>query len=159
GGRVEGAGGGVWIGAIALAGEVSGLDAARAGRLLSLGAALIATALAAAAGDALGGRRGAAVAAIVWAALPTPSLYAATGLETAAFAAALWGVAAAVARDRRSPAAAAGALVATLRPEGMLLALAAAPFFRRLGRAGRAALAGAVLGGGLIAAARFACYG
>src|SRR5439155_5203202 len=88
-----------------------------------------------------------------------PALYAATGLETAAFAAALWGVAAAVARDRRGPAAAAGALVATLRPEGLLLALAAAPFWRRLGRAGRAALAGAVLGGALIAAARFAYYG
>lgn len=157
--RIEGASGGIWIGAMALASAVTGQDAARCGRTLSLVAAFLASGCAAALGHAVGGCRGAARAAIVWAALPTSALYAATGLETSAFALALWGLGAAVARDRRGPAAAAGVLIATLRPEGIVLALGAAPFWARLGRAGRAALVGAVLGAAVIAAARLAYYG
>src|SRR5207247_1227959 len=84
------------------------------------------------------GARGAAAAALVWAALPTAALYAATGLETAAFALALWGLGAAVAGGRSRPAGAFAALAATLRPEGMVLAVGALPFRWRLGSGGRA---------------------
>ncbi|HEV8700855.1 MAG TPA: hypothetical protein VGV60_06245 [Candidatus Polarisedimenticolia bacterium] len=157
--RVEGASGGIWIGVLALAGATSGLDTARCGRILSLVAACFASWCAAAFGRTTGGPRGAARAAIVWAAVPTSVLYAATGLETSAFALGLWGLAAAVARDRRGPAALAGVLVATLRPEGAILALGATPFWSRLGRAGRAALLGTALGAAAIACGRLLFYG
>ena len=157
--RLEGASGGIWIGAVALASALTGRDAGSCARTLSIVFAGFAAAAAAALGHAIEGRRGAGLAAIVWAALPTPALYAATGLETAAFAFALLGVGAAVARGRRGPATLAGALAATLRPEGIVLALGAAPFWKRLGRAGRFALGGGVLAAAVIAAARLSYYG
>ncbi|HYS04620.1 MAG TPA: hypothetical protein VEW47_05445 [Candidatus Dormibacteraeota bacterium] len=157
--RLEGASGGIWIGAVALASALTRVDAALCGRVLSLVAAVCSVVAAAAFGRACGGRRGAALAAIAWGSIPTAALYAATGLETSAYTLALWSVAASVVRDRRGPAAAAGALVATLRPEGVVLALGAALFFRRLGRAGRAAVVGCLAGALVIACARLAWYG
>src|SRR2546422_763411 len=98
--RVEGASGGTWVAALALVRAVTGADTARAGRLLSLVVAAAAILAAASCGRMIAGARGAATAALVWAALPTPALYAATGLETAAFALALWGLGAAVTGER-----------------------------------------------------------
>jgi arabinofuranosyltransferase len=157
--RIEGASGGVWIGILALVSRLSGADAARGGRLASLLVACVAAVAAARFGEAIAGRRGAARAAILWASLPTTALYAATGLETAAFGCALWCLATAVTRDRQGPAAAAAALAATLRPEGVVLLAGAAPFWRGLGRAGRAALVGGCVGAAAIAAGRLAYYG
>jgi arabinofuranosyltransferase len=157
--RVEGASGGSWIAVIALVRAVTGADAARAGRLLSLVFTVAAVLAAAACGRVIAGTRGAAVAALLWAALPTPALYAATGLETAAFALALWVLGAALAGGRSWPAGAFAALAATLRPEGIVLAVGALPFWRRLGRAGRAALACGLAASALIAGARYVYYG
>jgi arabinofuranosyltransferase len=157
--RVEGASGGIWIVANALASALTHKDPALCGRVLSLVASVCAVAAAAVFGHACGGRRGAALAAIVWGSIPTAALYAATGLETSAYAMALWSVAASVVHDRRGPAAAAGALVAMLRPEAVVLALGAAPFSRRLGRAGQAGLMGCVAAAVFIAFARLAWYG
>src|SRR5436309_9255968 len=157
--RVEGASGGSWIAALALARLVTGADAARAGRLLSLLFTVGAVFAAAACGRVIAGARGAAAAALVWAALPTAALYAATGLEAAAFALAPWGLGAAVAGGRSRPAGAFAALAATLRPEGMVLAVGALPFRWRLGRAGRAALACGLAASALIAGARYLYYG
>jgi hypothetical protein len=157
--RVEGASGGIWISVLALVSALTRRDPALCGRVLSLLAAVGAVAAAASFGHACGGRRGAALAAMVWGSLPTAALYAATGLETSAYALALWGVAASVARDRRGPAIAAGAVVATLRPEGVLLAIGAVPFFRSLGRAARGAVMGCLAGAALITLGRLAFYG
>jgi arabinofuranosyltransferase len=158
--RIEGASGGAWIGAIAVVSAVSGRDAAVCGRLLSVAAACLSSFAAAAFGGALAGPRGAARAAILWAAVPTTALYAATGLEASAFALALWLIAASVVRDRCGPAAAAGgALAASLRPEGAVLLAGAALLWRYLGRSGRAALIGAAAGTVIMAASRLAFYG
>jgi hypothetical protein len=157
--RLEGASGGLWIAVLAIACAVTGTGPAIAGRLLSLAAGALATWSAAALGQAAGGARGAGAAALVWAALPTPVLYAATGLETAAFAAALLAVGAGIAFERRLAASLSGALIAALRPEGMVLGLAALPWWRRSGHTGRLAL-GALLGAGAgIAVARLLYYG
>jgi hypothetical protein len=157
--RMEGASGGSWIAILSLARVVTGADAARAGRVLSLVLAVAAVLAAAGCGRAMGGVRGAAAAALLWAALPTPSLYAATGLETAAFALALWGMGAAVAGEKSWPAGLFATLAATLRPEGIVLAVGALPFWRRLGRAGRAALVCALAAAASIAGARCLYYG
>jgi hypothetical protein len=157
--RIEGASGGVWIGALALGSRLTGLEAGIVGRALSLLLAPLATLLAALPGRRLAGERAGALAAAIWAALPTPALYAATGLETAAFAAALWLVAAGAVAERAGSAAFGGALVALLRPEGAVLAALALPAWRRLGRAGRAAVIAALLAGAAIAGARLAYYG
>ncbi len=157
--RIEGASGGIWIGALAIGSQLSGLEAGVVGRLLSLLLAPLATVLAALAGRRLAGGQGGAVAAVLWAALPTPALYAATGLETTAFAAALWLVAAGTAAGRARPAALGGVLAALLRPEGAVLAAFALPAWPRLGRAARAAVVAALVAGAAIAAARLAYYG
>lgn len=157
--RTEGASGGLWIGALALGSRLSGLETGVVGRLLSLLLAPLATALAALAGRRLAGPEGGAAAAIAWAALPTPALYAATGLETTAFAAALWLVAFGAAAGRVRPAALGGALAALLRPEGALLGAFALPVWRRLGRAGKAAVVAALAAGAVIAAVRLVYYG
>ena len=157
--RIEGASGGAWIGAIALGSRLTRLEAGVVGRALSLLLAPLATLLAAIAGRRLAGERAGALAAALWAALPTPALYAATGLETTAFAAALWLVAVGAIGERAGVAALGGALVALLRPEGAALAALALPGWRRLGRAGRAAVIAALLGGIAITAARLAYYG
>ena len=157
--RIEGASGGVWIGAIALGSRLTALEAGVVGRALSLLLAPLATLLAAIAGRRLAGERAGALAAALWAALPTPALYAATGLETTAFAAALWLVAAGVVAERSQAAALGGALVALLRPEGAVLAALALPGWRRIGRAGRASVIAALIAGAAIAAARLAYFG
>src|SRR5881628_3629478 len=157
--RVEGASGGSWIAFIAVASALTGKDAGRTGRLLSLAAAVAAVLAAAAFGRVVGGWRGAATAALLWASLPTSSLYAATGLETAAFAGGLWTLGAAVAGGSPVPASAAAALAATLRPEGMVLAIGALPFWRRIGRAGRTAVLAALASSVIIATARYLYYG
>jgi hypothetical protein len=157
--RVEGVSGGSWVAALALARTVTGADTARAGRLLSLVFAAAAILAAASCGRMLAGARGAATAALLWASLPTPALYAATGLETAAFTLALWGMGGAVAGKRPRTAGAFAALAATLRPEGIVLLVGALPFWRRLGRAGRALLASGLAASALIAGARYLYYG
>ncbi len=157
--RIEGASGGVWIVLLGLTSAVTGCDPAVAGRILSLAAGVLATAAAATVGGTLGGRESAAASALLWAALPTPALYAATGLETTAFALALWALAAAALSERRSLAVAAGALVATLRPEGVLLGACALPFWGRLGRAARLALGSLLASFVLTAGVRLLYYG
>ncbi len=157
--RIEGASGGAWIGLLALGSRLIGLEAGIIGRTLSLLLAPVATLLAALAVRRLAGERAGALAAAIWAALPTPALYAATGLETTAFAAALWLVALGAVTERSGAAALGGALVALLRPEGAVLAALALPGWRRLGRAGRAAVIVALLAGVTIAGARLAYFG
>jgi hypothetical protein len=157
--RIEGASGGLWIGLLALASASTGLDPGIAGRLLSLLAGGLATAGAAAVGLRIGGRVAAATAALAWAALPTQAIYAATGLETSLFSAALWFLGAAILHDRADAAAAAGALVAVLRPEGLFLGAGALPFWRRLNRSGRLALLSLLAAAAAIAFARFLYYG
>jgi hypothetical protein len=157
--RVEGASGGLWIAAIALADRATGADAARSGRVLSILAAVLSTVAAWGFGRATGGVRGGAVAALLWAALPTPALYAATGLETTAFAAALWGLGAAVASGSAFLAGMTGVLGAGLRPEGVVLALAAVLFWRGLSRAGRTGVSSALAASAALACARYLYYG
>jgi len=157
--RIEGASGGVWIGLLAVGSRLTGLETGVVGRTLSLLLAPLATLLAALAVRRTSGERAGALAAVIWAALPTPALYAATGLETTAFAAALWLTTAGAVAERAGLAAVGGALVATLRPEGTVLAALALPAWRRLGRAGKAAVIAALLAGLAIAGARLAYYG
>ncbi len=157
--RVEGASGGLWIAAIALLDKATGADAARLGRILSILAATLASAAAYVFGRAAGGTRGGAVAALLWAALPTPALYAATGMETTAYASALWVLGAAVASGSALLAGLTAVVGAGLRPEGVLLALAAVPLWRRLSRAGRTAVASALAASAGLACARYVYYG
>jgi hypothetical protein len=157
--RIEGASGGVWIGLLAAGSRLTGIEAGVVGRVLSLLLAPLATLLAALAVRRLAGERAGALAAAIWAALPTSALYAATGLETTAFAAALWLVALGAVAERPGPAALGGALLALVRPEGAVLAALALPGWRRLGRAGRAAVVAALLAAVAIAGARLAYYG
>jgi arabinofuranosyltransferase len=157
--RIEGASGGLWIGILGGFGALSGWDVASFGRFLSLLLAPLATLAAAGAGAAAAGAEAGAVAAVLWAALPTAALYAATGLETTAYALALLAFAWAALRGCSTAAVLSGFAIATLRPEGLLLGLMALPFARRLPRAGRSGLASLLVAAGVIALARLLFYG
>ncbi len=156
--RIEGASGGLWIAVLAAASRLSGLDPGTAGRLLSLAFAPLAV-LAAGFAFRRSAPTGAALAALAWAALPTPALYAATGLETLAAATALWLVAAGAAADRPWLAATAGAALVALRPEAPLLAVVVLPWWRTLGRAARSAVIAALAMAAVLTLTRTAYYG
>jgi len=157
--RIEGASGGIWIGALALGPALFATDPGVWGRFLSLALTALAALAAGRAMAAAAGARAGAVAALVWAALPTTALYAATGLETAAYGLALWLAAWAVASRRPRLAWIPGTVTAALRPEGLVLGAVAAPWLRRLGRPARALVLGTLAGAGAIALARWATYG
>ena len=156
--RLEGASGGGWIATLAATSRLTGLSEGVAGRLLSL---LLAPAAVVVAGfTAARLAPGAAVpVAVAWAALATPALYAASGLETACWALALWLLAAGLAAARPGPAAAGAVIAAAVRPEALVLAAFTLPTWRRLPRAGRTALAAAAVTLVTLAAARFLYYG
>ncbi len=156
--RLEGASGGVWIAAVAGVSRLARLEPGVAGRLLSLALAPVAVLLAGAAAARLAPGSAAPVA-VAWAALATPALYAASGLETAAWGMALWLLAAGLARRTPGLAAAGGALGAGVRPESLVLTALAVPFWGGLPRAARAAVAGAATVIAALAAARLLYYG
>jgi len=156
--RVEGASGGLWMGALAAGSALTGVEAGAVGRVLGLALAPIATLLVGAALARTGAAR-AALAALAWAALPTPALYAASGMETAAAAAALWLALAGVALGRRLPAAAGAAALAAIRPEIPVLAAVPLPWWRRLPAAARTAVVAALAAGAVLTAARMAYFG
>jgi|GEM_PF-2110009 len=156
--RLEGASGGVWIAAVAGVSRLAQLEPGAAGRLLSLALAPVAVLLAGAAAARLAPGSAASVA-VAWAALATPALYAASGLETAAWGLALWLLAAGLARPTPGLAAAGGALGAAVRPETLVLTALALPFWGRLPRAARAALIGAATVLAALAAGRLLYYG
>lgn len=156
--RIEGASGGLWIGVLAAGERLTGLEPGIVGRLLSLLFATLATLLV---GLALL-RRGPpaqALAALAWAALPTLALYAASGLETTAAAAALWLAVWGVARDRSWPAAIGGVLLVGLRPEAPLLALLLLPWARKLPKSARIAIAASLVAAAALTLARTAYFG
>jgi hypothetical protein len=156
--RIEGASGGVWIGALAI-GPLIGVDAGVWGRLLSLSLTVLATLAAGAAGARIGGARAGAHAALVWASLPTNAMYAATGLETAAYGLVLWLAALAAFAWRARAGWAAGAAISALRPEGLVLGIAASPWIRKVGRRPRAVLLGVLGGAAAMVAARLGYFG
>ena len=158
GDRLEGASGGAWMAVVAAASRLTGVSTGTVARLLSLLLAP-ATVLAAAAAAARLAPGAAVPVGVAWAALATPALYAATGLETASWAFALWWLAAGLAAARPGVAGAGAALGAAVRPEALVLAALALPSWRRLPRAGRAALAAAAATLALLAGARFLYYG
>ncbi len=156
--RIEGASGGVWVGVLAL-GPLVGADAGVVGRLLSLAFTVAATLAAGAAIGRFAGPRAGALAALLWASIPTTAMYAATGLETACYGFALWlAVLAAVRPSPRVPWLA-GAAVAVLRPEGLVLGAAAAPWLGRLRRPTRLVLLGTLGGAAGMTLARLAYFG
>jgi len=156
--RIEGASGGVWIGILAL-GPLMGADAGVGGRLLSLVFTVAATLAAGAAVGRFAGPRAGALAALLWASIPTTGMYAATGLETPCYGFVLWlAVLAAVCLSPRVPWLA-GAGVAMLRPEGLVLGAAAAPWLGRLRRPARFVLLGALAAATAMALARLAYFG
>lgn len=130
--RLEGASGGVWIAILALAKALFGTDPGIAARVLSLGLAGAATILAGVAGSTLAGPGSGAVGAMLWAPLPTLAIYAGSGLETTAYAAALWLLVVGIVGQRTVWAATGGVLTALLRPEAILLGAAALVFVPRL---------------------------
>ncbi len=156
--RIEGASGGLWIAVLAGGARLTGLECGVVGRGLAL---LLAPVTALLAGLTLWRRApaGGALAALAWAALPTPALYAATGLETTAAAAALWLAALGIARDRRPPAATGAVLLVAFRPEAPLLGLLLLPWWRRLPRAARAAAVAGLAAAAGLTLARLAYYG
>lgn len=155
--RLEGASGGAWVAALAALERTTGLPAGIVARLLSLllhpaavvAAGVTATRLAAGAGGPV---------AVAWAALPTPALYAATGLETSAWGAALWLLAAGLTTERAGLARTGAALGAALRPEALVLVALVLPTWRRLPRIGRGALVTAAVTLVALATARFLYY-
>jgi len=157
--RIEGASGGLWIFLLAALSRLLRIDPGVAGRLLGLVMAAATVPVAAAAVRPFAGGTAAARAAVLWAAFPTAALYGATGLESGAFALALWLAVAAAAKDSPLSAAGPGALIATLRPEGALLAAAALPVWRRLPRGGRRVVLWTLGAGAAAAAARTAYFG
>jgi len=86
-------------------------------------------------------------------------MYAATGLETSAYAAALWLAVWAVAAARARLAWISGAAVAALRPEAIVLGLAAAPWLRRPSPRLRTLLLATLGAAAVMAAARLAYFG
>ena len=157
--RIEGASGGLWILVLGALARVLAIDPGIAARLLGLLMAAATVPVAAAAIRPLAGEAGAARAAVLWAAYPTAALYGATGLETGAFALALWLAVAAATTDSTATAACAGILVASLRPEGVLLAAAALPVWRLLPRGGRRVVLWTLGAGAVAAVLRTAYYG
>lgn len=157
--RIEGASGGAWIGALALGPSIFGVDPGVWGRLLALALTGVAVFAAGRAVRAAAGPWAGALAALLWATIPTTSLYAATGLETAAFAVALWLATWAVVSARSRVPWLPGVAAAALRPETVVLAAVAAPWLRRLRRPARAVLLGAIGGAAAMAALRMAYYG
>lgn len=156
--RLEGASGGLWMAVVAATSRLTGVSTGIVARLLSL-LLTPATVLAAAAAAARLAPGAAVPVAVAWAALATPALYAATGLETASWAFALWLLAAGLAAARPGVAATGAALGAAVRPEALVLAALTLPTWRHLPRVGRAALATAVATQALVAGARFFYYG
>jgi arabinofuranosyltransferase len=156
--RIEGASGGIWIGALAL-GPLVGVNAGVWGRVLSLALTGLATLVAGVAVRRIAGARAGASAALLWAALPTNAMYAATGLETAAYGLMLWlSVLAATARRGRVGWLA-GAGVSVLRPEGLVLGIAALPWIRKASRPLRVVVLGVLGGAATIALARLLYFG
>jgi arabinofuranosyltransferase len=156
--RIEGASGGIWIGALAL-GPLLGVNAGVWGRVLSLALTGLATLLAGVTVRRIAGARAGAYAALLWAALPTNAMYAATGLETAAYGLVLWlSVLAATARRGRWGWLA-GAGVSALRPEGLVLGIAALPWIRRVSRPLRVVVLGVLGGASVVALARLLYFG
>jgi arabinofuranosyltransferase len=156
--RIEGASGGVWIGALAL-GPLVGVDAGVWGRLLSLTLAVAATLAAGVAVGRVAGPRAGATAALLWASVPTTSMYAASGLEMSGYALVLWLAVLAVVASRPRLAWLAGAGLAAVRPEGLVLGVAAAPWIGRLPRPARSVLLGTLAGAAAIAIARTWYFG
>ena len=156
--RIEGASGGSWIGVLAAMGLLTGLGPAVTGRVLSLVLAPVSVVLAGVTGTRMAATAGPAMA-LVWAALPTTSLYAATGLETTAYVVALWFVAWNIARDSWQGAACGAFLMATLRPEVFGLVVLVLPFWRRLNRTARAAAFAGLVAVLTITAFRLLFYG
>jgi arabinofuranosyltransferase len=156
--RIEGASGGAWIGALAL-GPLAGIDAGVWGRSLSLALAVAATLAAGVAVGSAAGPAAGATAALLWASVPTTAMYAATGLETSAYALVLWLAVLAAAGARSRLPWLAGAGIAALRPEGALLGAAAAPWLGRLPRSARHLVLAALGGGAAMSLARLAYYG
>jgi arabinofuranosyltransferase len=156
--RIEGASGGVWIGALAL-GPLLGADPGVSGRLLSLALTVAATLAAGVAIGRVAGPRAGAAAALLWASVPTTAMYAASGLETSAYALVLWlAVLAAVGPPLRLPWLA-GVGLAVVRPDGVVLGAAATPWIGRLGRPARSVLLGTLAGAAAMALARVAYFG
>lgn len=156
--RLEGASGGVWVLVLAAARALFALDPGLAGRALGLALVPLTVALAAYTAHRLA-PHATATTALAWAAYPTALFYASSGMETLAFAAALWLLAWGGAASS-SPAAAAGATLAVaLRPEAPLFALAAAPFWRRLPPAGKAAVGAGLATTAGVATTRFLYFG
>jgi arabinofuranosyltransferase len=156
--RIEGASGGIWIGALAL-GPLVGVNAGVWGRVLSLALTGLATLVAGVAVQRIAGARAGAYGALLWAALPTNAMYAATGLETAAYGLMLWlSVLAATARRGRVGWLA-GAGVSALRPEGLVLGIAALPWIRKASRPLRVVVLGVLGGAATIALARLLYFG
>jgi len=157
--RIEGASGGVWIGALALGPTVLGVDAGRWGRGLSLALSALATFAAGLAVRAAAGADAGAAAALLWAGVPTTAMYAATGLETAGYALALWLAVWAAAGSRQRLAWFPGAAASALRPEALVLGVAASPWMRRSSRPVRAVVVGTLGGAALMVLARLAYFG
>ncbi len=157
--RIEGASSGGWIVLIAAAARLSGAPVGAVARVLSLVASTAAVVAAGWAVARWSGREAGARAAVWWALLPTPALYAATGMETAAFGLGLWLAVGAAGGGGVAATVAAALLLATVRPEGPLLALLALLFWPRLGTPARR-VALATLAVGVVAAlARTLYYG
>jgi arabinofuranosyltransferase len=157
--HLEGASGGLWIALIAALSATTGVSTGAVARTLSLLAAPLTTLVAGLTGRRLRGPEAGVTLAIIWAALPTSALYAATGLETAPFALALWLAVWGVATERGWAAVTGGILIATLRPEGVLLVACAIPFWPRLPRAARLGITAAATAGAALTAARLLLYG
>lgn len=156
--RIEGASGGSWIGVLAAMGLLTGLGPAVTGRVLSLILAPVSVVLAGATGTRIAGASGPAMA-LIWAALPTTSLYAATGLETTAYVVGLWLIAWNVARESWPGAAIGAFLIATVRPEVFGFVVLVLPFWRRLNRTARAAAFAGLIAVLIITAFRLLFYG
>ncbi len=145
---------------MAAAGGISGAALGVAARILSLTAAALAVVAAGWAMTRWAGAEAGARAAIWWALLPTPALYAASGMETSAFAMGLWLAVGAASAGSSVAATAGGAfLVGTLRPEGPLLAALVLPFWRRLEAPARRVVLATLAVGTVIACARTLYYG
>ncbi len=157
--HIEGASGGLWIFLLAAVARLTGLDPGVVGRLLSLVMSAATVPAVALAVRPFAGQAASARAAVLWAAFPTAALYAGTGLETSAFAFGLWLAVAASQNASRCLAVTSGILVATLRPEGTLLAVAALPLWRLLPRGARQVVVSTLAAGTLAAAWRSIYYG